>query len=364
MSRAKGRHSLHVVNLNRRIKLSHDPNNTAWSRSATKYGQKILQSHGWTPGELLGASGAPHSGLQSAASASHIKITLKDDNLGLGAKLEAARDSNETTGLDEFQNLLGRLNGRSTTDLTKDKIHRSNLRSSAYMDQRWGNLGFVSGGLLVGAELIDPAKGEHDACNDSQQTSSHHSKNGNLPEANSLQEIRSETSRRKEHKKRKISRGVHNVKENTMGVDWRRNPVVESERESHTSPKDTFDQVQIDKVRSHAEKAERKLKRRVKRDARHSLKVREQSSILPSPDLIQLASPDIGEVAVASHPLRENNASTKSSQGLGAGRLAVRHRHIQHKKMCMMDKKALNEVCIAWPRPIWWDSKWLTTRRY
>ena len=362
MSRAKGRHSLHVVNLNRRIKLSHDPNNTAWSRSATKYGQRILQSHGWTPGELLGASGAPYSGLQSAASASHVKITLKDDNLGLGAKLEAARGSNETTGLDEFQNLLGRLNGRSTTNLTKDRIHRSNLRSSAYMDQRWGNLGFVSGGLLVGAELMDPAKSEHDASNDTQQTPSHYSENRTLPEANRPQEIRSEFSGRKEHKKRKNSRGDHNVKENTMGVDWSSNPVVESERESHTSPKDMFDQVQIDKVRSHAEKAARKLKRRVKRDARQSLRVREQSPILPSPDLIQLASPDIGEVAVASHPLREKNASTKSSQGLGVGRLAVRQRHIQQKKMCMMDKKALNEVCIAWP--IWWDSKWLTTRRY
>ena len=29
-------------------------------------------------------------------------------------------------------------------------------------------------------------------------------------------------------------------------------------------------------------------------------------------------------------------------------------RYIQHKKMCTMDKKALNEVCIVWPA--WWDS--------
>ena len=148
-----------LANLRRLSKLSHDPNNTAWSRSATKYGQKILQSHGWTTGELLGASGAP---LLSAASASHIRITSKDDNLGLGAKNEAANDNNQATGLDVFQDLLGRLNGRSTTDLGKDPIHRSKLRCSAYIDQRWGGFRFISGGLLVGAELRDIVKGEQE----------------------------------------------------------------------------------------------------------------------------------------------------------------------------------------------------------
>lgn len=369
MSRLQCHHSLHAANLNRRVKLSHDPNNTAWSRSATKYGQKILESHGWTPGELLGASGAPYSGLYSAAGTSHIRITLKDDNLGLGAKLEAARDSSETTGLDEFQNLLGRLNGRSTTDLIKDRIQRSMLRSSAYIDQRWGSLDFVSGGLLVGDELRDPVKGDQDAFNRSQQTPRHCSENGTLPEANRPQEIGSEASKRQKHKKRRTSRGDYNGRETRKGVDGSllgaHSPSiysVEPELVSHKAPKDMFDQVQMDKIRKHAEKADRKLKRRAKRDARHSLKVQEQSSILPSPELIQISGPDIGEVAVASRPPREKNASTKVSQELGAGRLAVRQRYIQHKKMCMMDNKALNEVCTAWPA--WWDSKWLTLHRY
>lgn len=305
--------------------------------------------------------------MRSAASASHVRITLKDNNLGLGAKHAAACDNGQITGMDVFQDLLGRLNGRSTIDLKKDRVHRSNLRSSAYVDQRWGNLRFVSGGLLVGSELRDLAKGEQDALNTSQQAPGHNSENATLPEASRPQEIRSEILQRKKHKKRKTSADDYSVKRTSKVVDWSvlgsqppRNPWAEPELETHTSPKDIFDQVQTEKVGRHAEKAERKLKRRAKRDARHSLRVQEQLSILPSLDLIP--DPDIGEVDVASHALREINAATQVWQGYGAGRLTVRHRYIQHKKMCMMDSKALNEVCTDWP--IWWDSTWLTTRRY
>lgn len=365
----RGRRFLRVANLNRRSKLSHDPNNTVWSRSATKYGQKILKSHGWTPGELLGASGAKYSDLRSAASASHIRITLKDDNLGLGAKLGAARDNSQTTGLDVYQDLLGRLNGRNTTDLEKDRMHRSNLRSSAYINQRWGNIRFVRGGLLVGTELRGLMKGEQDALNNSGQTPSHFSENGTLPEANRPQEVRSQTSKRKKHKKRKSLVDDHGMKETSNGVDWSivgahppRKPQAEPELETHTSPKAIFDQIQTEKVRRHAEKAERKLKRRLKRDARHSMRVQEQPSVLPSPQLIRPPDSDVVGVAVASPSPREANISTKFSQGLGAGRLTVRHRNIQHKNMCMLDSKALNEVCMSWP--VWWYSKWLTTRRY
>lgn len=204
---------MRIANLNRRVKLSHDPNNTAWSRSTTKYGEKLPQSHGWTPGELLGATGASYSDLRSAASASHIRTTLKDNNLGLGAKHEAAREISVTTGLDLFQDLLGRLNGRSATKLKKDRVRRSNLRSSAYVDQRRGNLRFVSGGLLDGPESRDLLNGEKNASNESQQTPNHDLEKGPLPEANELQEARSEPSTRKKHKKGKTAGDDHSVKD-------------------------------------------------------------------------------------------------------------------------------------------------------
>ena len=325
----------------------------------------MLESHGWTPGELLG-SGAKYSDQHSAASASHIRITLKDDNLGLGAKL-GARDDSQTTGLDIYQDLLGRLNGRSTTDLKKNRIHRSNLRSSAYIDQRWGNLRFVHGGLLVGTKLRGLMKDEKDALIDSRQTLSNCSENGALPEANRPQEVRSQTSKRKKYKKRKTSVDDHSMKESSNGFDRSmkgahppKKPQAEPELETHTSLKDMSDQTQTEKVRRHAEKAERKLRRRLKRDARHSLRVQEQPSILPSPCLIRPPESGVVGVAAASSSPCEANISTKFPQG--AGRLTVRRRNIQHKKMCMLDSKALNEVCVSWR--VWWDSEWLTTRRF
>jgi len=146
--------------LTRRTKLSHDPNNIGWSRSTTKYGQKILESQGWQPGEFLGAKDANHVAHHTAANASHMRITLKDDNLGLGAKHGANQEEGRATGLDTFQDILGRLNGKSTTELGKMQKSRSDARRSAFVDQWWGRLRFVSGGLLVGDRIRKLSKKE------------------------------------------------------------------------------------------------------------------------------------------------------------------------------------------------------------
>lgn len=369
MSRLQGPNSLRVANFKRRLKLSHDPNNTTWSRSATKYGQKILQSHGWTPGKLLGASGAAYSDLRSAASGSHIRIALKDDKLGLGAKHDAAYTNCETIGLDVFQDLLGHLNGRSVANITKNRIQSSTLRSSAYIIQRWGNLPFISGGLLVGDKPRDLVNGEQDALNDSRQTPSHREEMGTLPKLGRPQEVRSDISKRKRHKRRKASGDDYRVKETSKETDWRstgsqsrEDPCVEPKAESHTLSEAMSSHFHGDQVQRHGEGAERKLKRQGKNGGRPSSKVREQTSTLPSPDPIQLSSvEDIGKVAVKSHQPRETNASARSSQYVGADRLSVRHRYIQHKKMCMMDHKALNEVCVIWHLSA--HSGWLTIHR-
>lgn len=334
----------------KRSKLSNDPNNTTWSRSDTKYGQKILQSQGWAPDDLLGASGTTYSNLHSAASATHIRITLKDDNLGLGAKRGAVRDIDETTGLDVFQGLLNRLNGTGTTGVKDDRLQRSDLRSSAYIDQRWGYLRFVSGGLLVG-DLRDLAVREKYALNESLETSSHDAENVKLLGSNRSQSVQSNASKRKKRNKRKILGDGHSGKETGNGVDQKLlgpqssiDLPLRSEGESQSSSKNMCDQLQSDKVRRQAERVQRKLNRQVKMDSRHATKVRGQSSNLTSPDLIPILDSDMEEVAVASPPHRVTNATINVSNGLGAGRHAVRHRNIQHKKMCMVDNKALNEI--------------------
>ncbi|KAG7007141.1 hypothetical protein G7Y79_00011g030390 [Physcia stellaris] len=131
----------------KRTKLSHDPNNTTWSRSSDGYGQRLLQSKGWTPGASLGARGKPYTRPKDT---SYIRVALKDDTLGLGAKSGV---NLPPTGLDAFQGLLGRLNGKQEDELEKEQRTRDDLRRAVYTENKWGALRFVSGGFLVGDKI-------------------------------------------------------------------------------------------------------------------------------------------------------------------------------------------------------------------
>ncbi|KAL4886373.1 hypothetical protein BJY04DRAFT_179039, partial [Aspergillus karnatakaensis] len=132
----------------KKIKISHDPNNTNWSRSTSGFGHKILSSQGWTPGSFLGARNAAHAEMFTSASASHIRVIVKDDTLGLGAR--SKRDLlDEPTGLDAFKGLLGRLNGKSDTELQADQKKREDVKLARYAATKWNAVRFISGGLLA-----------------------------------------------------------------------------------------------------------------------------------------------------------------------------------------------------------------------
>ncbi|RYP25498.1 hypothetical protein DL767_008361 [Monosporascus sp. MG133] len=135
-----------------RRKLAHDPNNTKWSRNETTFGHRILRAQGWEPGNVLGAKDAGHAGLHSAASSAPIKVVLKDDTLGLGAKVRQ-KQSTECTGLDGFKDLLGRLNGKSDDTIEQERKLRSDIKTSLYVERRYGPMRFVGGGLLVGDQM-------------------------------------------------------------------------------------------------------------------------------------------------------------------------------------------------------------------
>ncbi|KAJ5899823.1 diacylglycerol O-acyltransferase 2A [Penicillium taxi] len=135
----------------KKVKISHDPNNTKWSRSTTGFGHRIMSSQGWNPGERLGALDAAHADFLTAGSLSHIKVTLKDDTLGLGAR--PGRE-NEQTGLDAFQRLLGRLNGKSEMELQKEDQKKSTFKLARYAALRFPEVRFVSGGLLAHEKLV------------------------------------------------------------------------------------------------------------------------------------------------------------------------------------------------------------------
>ncbi|KAG0650801.1 hypothetical protein D0Z07_2864 [Hyphodiscus hymeniophilus] len=136
-----------------RMKLSHDPNNTKWTSDTQSFGHKMMAAQGWKPGEYLGAKNAPHAEFHTAANASHIRVMIKDDNLGLGAKVGSGVGHGECTGLDAFKNLLGRLNGKDEDELEKEQKSREDLKRAIYSEQRWGSIRFVQGGFLVGDKI-------------------------------------------------------------------------------------------------------------------------------------------------------------------------------------------------------------------
>lgn len=85
---------------------------------------------------------------------SHIKVSIKDDNVGLGAKLKRKDkkdefDNGECAGLDVFQRILGRLNGKES----KISEELDTQRKQKIIDGKWG-IHFVKGEVL--ASTWDP----------------------------------------------------------------------------------------------------------------------------------------------------------------------------------------------------------------
>ncbi|KAM7205496.1 Protein PXR1 [Naviculisporaceae sp. PSN 640] len=128
-------------------RLGNDPNNTKWSRNTDSFGQRMLRSQGWEPGQYLGAKDAAHAEWHTEANSSHIRVVLKDDTLGLGAKRNTG---DECTGLNAFQNLLGRLNGKSEDVIEAEEQARMDVKRNLYVEQKIGVIRFVKGGWLVG----------------------------------------------------------------------------------------------------------------------------------------------------------------------------------------------------------------------
>ncbi|CAI4499335.1 AHG_G0022710.mRNA.1.CDS.1 [Saccharomyces cerevisiae] len=124
-----------------------DPRNTAWSNDTSRFGHQFLEKFGWKPGMGLGLS-------PMNSNTSHIKVSIKDDNVGLGAKLKRKDkkdefDNGECAGLDVFQRILGRLNGKES----KISEELDTQRKQKIIDGKCG-IHFVKGEVL--ASTWDP----------------------------------------------------------------------------------------------------------------------------------------------------------------------------------------------------------------
>ncbi|KAE8364176.1 protein pxr1 [Aspergillus caelatus] len=294
----------------KRTKISNDPNNTNWSRSTSGYGHKIMSSQGWTPGSFLGARNAAHADMFTAASASHIRVVVKDDTLGLGAR--SKRDPlDEPTGLDAFKGLLGRLNGKSDADLEAEQKKREDAKIARYAATKWHTVRFISGGLLAQEKLVS-------------------------------------LSPRKETPG--AQHGPHKIQ---SGLDLQK-----SENDANTSMEDiSFKAPREEKVSSIpiAEDAYRSKDKRHRKDKQGKKDKKDRKAKKrkhmdePSATDSEIPEKAILETSLEATVNESRDASSQvarifSKERRPMGRHLLRGRHIAQKKKALMDDRSLNEI--------------------
>ncbi|KAM6953920.1 PIN2/TERF1-interacting telomerase inhibitor 1 [Aplochiton taeniatus] len=84
----------------RKQKWSVDPRNSAWSKDESKFGQKMLERMGWSKGKGLGRT--------EQGSTDHIKVKVKNNQLGLG--VTGNHEDDWIAHQDDFNQLLADLN--------------------------------------------------------------------------------------------------------------------------------------------------------------------------------------------------------------------------------------------------------------
>lgn len=336
----------------RRNKISHDPNNNNWSRSTSNFGHRILAQQGWQPGQYLGAENANHSDHYSAANASHIRVLLREDNLGLGAKVGGNKA--ETFGLSLFSGVLGRLNGKSDEQVQKqqDALRDAELRQ--YQVGKYGLMNFVSGGLLVGDRMQKPEekgavkqeesnllehadnKGEkrkaEDAAGKDSTTDKKRRKVQNSASEDPRQSssdakaVSAKKSRRKDKKKQnQHADGEDDEKDaSTSSVEEKRSK-KRRKKEGRTDDSSSAEVVTDEKARLKAEKRARKEERRKRKEAKRLEKANEESTRSTEAE-------------------KEDREAAAPARAVHSGRHAVRHRYIQQKRMAGLDAQAMKEI--------------------
>lgn len=300
------------TDISRRTKISHDPNNTNWSRSTSGYGHKILRAQGWTPGSCLGARNAAHADTFTATSATHIRIALKDDTLGLGARPK--RDLlDEPTGLDAFQDLLGRLNGKSDLELEREQRKRDDIKLARYAEKKWQSPRFISGGFLV-HEKIEPLAAKNAEKNDQAPCSK---------EASDKQQKEAGTDASTEE----LVDSPMDLPESGVGSDTLRRNALSTE------PVGDDDTSEKKKRR----KKSKKRKRTGDRDEAEDDDRNKESSKQPT-------SQPRSETGMNGDVEDSPAEAAKPRERIPMGRHVFRSRHIQQKKRALMDDKSLNEV--------------------
>ncbi|KAK4044458.1 protein PXR1 [Parachaetomium inaequale] len=347
-------------------KLGNDPNNTKWSRNTDSFGQKILRSQGWQPGEYLGAKDAPHAEWHTEANTTHIRVVLKDDTLGLGAK---RNNGDECTGLDAFQHLLGRLNGKSDETLEAEQKVREDVKLSLYMERKFGTIRFVKGGWLVGDQVKETPddeieKAQNGSASEAQMSSADVSEDSEPAAVKSKKRKADQDTDREDDKARKKEKkskkrktdaetdvDIEGGKKKKDKKSKRRRTESEEGDEKSTESPDEVDgcfeakRAKKEKKKDKKDKKEKKEKRRKDKEASES-GVETGDSI--SKEKKRRKKDATAETSPAPTPA-ESSMPTPSGSGYStpvptSSRYLARSRFIAQKKLAFADSAALNQI--------------------
>ncbi|KAF2255374.1 hypothetical protein BU26DRAFT_476193 [Trematosphaeria pertusa] len=355
-----------------RSRIGNDPQNTTWANNTTRFGHRILTQQGWKPGASLGAQDAAHSAHYTAASHSHIRVLLKDDNLGLGAKRGSERAEN--FGLAGLESVLGRLNGKEE-EVKKEEERREKVQQRAYVYRKFGFMNFVSGGFLVGDRIErgikrgEEVKVEMKSELESSESDVKEKKSKKRKRSSEEEEIKEEV--KEEQPKLKRKKKSMNLREEaartaTAEEAFESKPKKERKekkdkksKKSSSDPSSTTsttdspapipDEPLSDKARQKAEKRARKEEKKLKRALKKAAKEAARSN--PTVDAPSSESEEdsttVTSTPTSSVPTTGTSTPLTSVSGLSftaCGRHAVRQRFIRQKKMASIDPQALKEI--------------------
>lgn len=343
-----------------------------------------MTSQGWQPGDYLGAKNAAHAEFHTAANASHIRVAIKDDNLGLGAKIGSGVGHGECTGLDAFTNLLGRLNGKDEEELEREQKSREDLKRAIYTERKWGSIRFVPGGFLIGDKIQQLIDSEAERIRKLEAGSSDDSSDSSSSESDSEAPVVEEKPRKS--KKRKIE--VLEAEPEVVAIKIKKS---KKKRKSEALPKDAgevtaaFKEIKLSKKKSKKDRKlkpepvqseddielqKRKKEKKSKKDRKEKkekstsevemtekeLKRKKKSKRDKGQD--KFTDEEVESSGSSHSTTKESRPSTPlavdssgRSTPMMQGRHAVRARNIAQKRLAHMDVASLNQVKLL-PLPL------------
>lgn len=288
-----------------------------------------MASLGWTPGTALGDSSSSYHAAGHITAASHtgVKVVLKDDTLGIGAK-RGAQDG-ECTGLLGLEGLLGRLNGdQAKVDRIKMEEDR---RKNEWVGGRYG-VRFVKGEIWKGEDFSRLRETGAKVKGEIGKDGKLHAVVEKFEELEVKKEDSSEDDKKSKKRKRSEEKEEKKSKKDKKRKSSSPSDSATTPEELEPSKKRSKSDKKLSKEERKAlKKAEKKAAKKTKKEEKKRKK-KEASSDSDSSD------------SESEQEKEETKTPVQVPARILTGRAALRAKFITAKRSAVMNQEQLNEV--------------------